>query len=370
MVGAKVIESRSVPAGSDERLPIQVARDAGGDHVALPSFAKPRLIVPVRLGRRASYGHLESGRSLKSTAFLVGTRVGAIRGDPVRIAGVEALMGSVSDVLGRPVTLALRIGTPGAHQKVVALVFDESSRPIAFVKIASSRHAVARVRHEAEVLTRLGASGVLSDSVPRVLGLAIGRRATVLVLSLAPARPGPRTWGRAHDYYVEELYRATGRVGSLESSQLWRSAVQAFEHLEGWLTAKWAARLGAALESLDRGGSSERILSTAHRDLTPWNTRSHSQGRIHVFDWEFAAEDYPTGLDKLHFHASLAALSATGRARSTWERLVLSTDSELVTAYLVDASLFYLRARYEAPDVGEDTFLDWFGTELDRALRG
>lgn len=365
-----VLGPTSYEAGFDKRLPIEVTNDASGDHVALPSFANPRLIVPYRLGRRASYRHLEAGRSLKSAAFLLGMRYGAIRGDRVRVDGASALTNCVSEVLGRSVTLALRIGTPGAHQKVVALAFEESGRAVAFAKMASSRPAVAMVRREAEVLGRLAGFSALAGRVPNVLGLVDAPAAIVLVLSLAPKKLGHSDWRQPHDEFVERLYEVTGRVGSLRSSNLWRSALEVFDRLEGRIPELWAGRLGAALAHLEKSDSVERKLSMAHRDMTPWNTRVRTQGGLYVFDWEFAADDYPTGLDEIHFHASSAALGGNRSATSGWERLVARADRELVTSYLVDASLFYLLARYEVPDVGDETFLDWFGTQLDRALRG
>src|SRR5690606_7709614 len=43
----------------------------------------------------------------------------------------------------------------------------------------------------------------------------------------------------------------------------------------------------------------------SHGDFTPWNT-FFVDGKLYVFDWEYADRGYPAGYDAIHFLLSLA----------------------------------------------------------------
>lgn len=297
-------------------------------------------------------------------------RLGLLPGDPVCVEGAEALDDACSALLGEPVTLAFRIGTPGAYQKVAALVLDSLGRPTAFAKIAAGALAVDKVKHEASILRRLALHESVAPLVPRVLGTGETASSVLLLITVAPDRRGPLRWNRLHGTFLDLIHQKTGRYGSLRSSGLWRNLQRSLPDFYGTLSDSWSERIDRAMEALADGGATETRLQLTHRDFTPWNTRVDDQGRLFTFDWEFAESDYPAAIDELHFAAMRSAVGNSKAARLAWIRATDEAGRLLSTAYLTDMSMLYLRARQQAPKIGSNRFIDWLGNEMDRILRG
>jgi len=62
---------------------------------------------------------------------------------------------------------------------------------------------------------------------------------------------------------------------------------------------EWMARLARIEENL-RPHADTIPLCLCHGDFTPWNTFVQG-GRLYVFDWEYARDDWPVGFDLTHF---------------------------------------------------------------------
>lgn len=351
-------------------LPISLEERADGDYLALPSARRPKVLLHRRAD--ASSPHPQAARAAVASRYALGVPFhwGMLPGRPVRVAGAEDLTARTSELLGRPVTLGFRMGTPGAYQKVTGVAFDEARRAVAFIKVAAGTLARDKVRHEAEVLRRLSRLPSVASQVPEVLGLDDQGASTLLLLSVAPGRRGPPRWGRLHEAFVTALHQSAGRMGTLRSSGLWRNVTASFDELVDWLSADWRRRLERAMDSLSPSLDTQVPLGLAHRDLTRWNTNVDEQGDLFVFDWEFAEDDYPTSYDVLHFTASRVALARWKASRAVWTRTAAIVGWQHALGYLLDVSLFYLCARRDAPNVGTEAFLDWLGPEIDALSRG
>src|SRR5690606_8327871 len=157
--------------------------------------------------------------------------------------GAEAIRRWVAGCLDEPVSLVIRLGTPGAYQKVTALALSQQGRAVAVAKVAAGPRADAKLRHEASVLTRLAGYERIAPSVPEVLAAGADAGFTALLITLAPERPGPKRWGRPHDSLKSLLVESTGRSGDVLSSAMWSHMTEEFDEIQVRLTAAWRERL-------------------------------------------------------------------------------------------------------------------------------
>jgi thiamine kinase-like enzyme len=137
----------------------------------------------------------------------------------------------------------------------------------------------------------------------------------------------------------------------------------------------WTKRI-ASVTALLRPVQDQIPVCLAHGDFTPWNTFLQD-GRLYVFDWEYANLAWPVGFDLAHFILatippdqqpdSLADLLSkishehfSGNKTAAWRSLILSLSCHAV---------FYLRRLLEA----ESSMSDWIegptrAVMLDRLL--
>jgi hypothetical protein len=162
----------------------------------------------------------------------------------------------------------------------------------------------------------------------------------------------------------------------VSASNWWQSTRSTLERVATRLPEDWKKRY-ERLETflLRRLGDSSVPLSRAHRDFTPWNVRVGESG-LFVFDWELSRRSMPPLYDLFHYLSAPSALlgrelRSTDHPVRLLERIWpdgLELLEELRVAYLADASLHYVEARLDSPDLGEDRFRDWLGWQIDRSL--
>lgn len=267
--------------------------------------------------------------------------------------------------------VVIHIGTPGAYRKAVLGLWAGGAAQ-AIIKLALAPAADPWVVWEAHVLSRLMDWG--EGLIPKLLytGQHAGRafHATAPVMG----HPAPKRLTRQHLTYSARLFRQ-------ESSQ--------YPWSESPLRAEWLeqiARRGLVeqLPTLEQAviwlekRLAQKMLSFgwAHGDFVPWNTRC-VDGRLLVLDWEMARPNRPPGYDILHFESMQAALR--GRPpKISWKTLRawlevnapewVGLEQELYVTYLVDQAIYYLKAKLEAPEVGEEVVLNWLLKEIQLAV--
>ena len=88
---------------------------------------------------------------------------------------------------------------------------------------------------------------------------------------------------------------------------------------------------------LQRFEGQEVEYGVCHGDFTPWNMFEEG-GRLLVFDWEYAHQTYPKGLDRYHFMTQTAifeyGMSAEGIIAEMKDASWMDRDVYLL--YLVD----------------------------------
>lgn len=345
-------------------LPYRLVLSRSGSLWLFPEYSKPvkgihRIFAPRSPLLRLAWA-----------AWCAGLPVGA------RLAlnsrSLEELLASVAPGL-RAEGVVAYVGTPGAYRKAVLGLWAGGAAQVV-IKLALVPAADPWVAWEARVLERLKGSG--ESLAPKLLrtGQYAGRafHATEPVTG----SPGPSRLTRAHFAYSAWLF------GLEPSRYVWAESPLLGE----WLADFSDRGLSHAFPTLERSlvwleeRLSHRVLSFgwAHRDFVPWNTR-RIEGRLLLLDWEMAMPHRPPGYDLLHFVSMQAALRG-GPVRIPWQALRAwlelhapewaGLERELYAAYLLDQALYYARARFEAPEVGEDRVLNWLLGELRSVVGG
>ena len=381
-------ESRSegrFSAGPDEPgrtaapgLPIHSGH-GGRLYLAWPGRSAPRIFVPAGTGlARARIDLLSPQRSRgHALAWLVRRRLLGMRVRLEEVA-VASLEQHLAEALGHPaVRFAINSGTPGAYRKATLQVFSPTGETLAFAKMADRPLSAVALATERRILEELAGLPGIGPHLPTPLAWLGWRGATILVLRPGPSALGPPRLGAPHHQFLAELHRATLAPARYRDS-LWRQRMRrelarCLPHLDG----AWRGRYDSALRGLEQELGSSRVpFCFAHRDFAPWNTRIGPTG-LFVFDWEMGEPGTFPFHDAFCFEAAQAI---AGLGRATVEggfvgRLAAEVWPEGAgriglarLAFLVDASLYYMRASIVAPTEGRRDAITWFGGELDRAL--
>ena len=293
-------------------------------------------------------------------------------------ASVASLEQHLAQALGHPtVRFAINSGTPGAYRKATLQVFSASGETLAFAKMSDRPLSAVALATERRILEELARLPGIGSHLPTPLAWLGWRGATILVLRPGPSALGPRRLGAPHHQFLAALHRSTLAPARYRDSpwrqRMRRELARCLPHLD----EIWRGRYDLALHRLEHELASSRVpFCFAHRDFAPWNTRIGAAG-LFVFDWEMGESGTFPLHDAFCFEAA-QAIGGLGRAAAKGgfvERLTAEVWPEGAgrtalarLAFLVDASLYYMRAGIVAPKEGRRDAIIWFGGELDRAL--
>lgn len=362
-------------ADSSNALTITSSVESPGFY-AVPSKESPRWLVPSIPKLRKHSFALYSPHTLRGRVAKRLLEFGLPRGEPVDVAEAEKLGNTFAAALGQPVHMAISIGTPGAYQKLTALVMSTNGQVLAYAKVGRWAPAIESLTNEARVLSMLWTKPGLRAFVPQVLLWERARDQAVLLLTPGPDQVGLRRFTTHHERFAAALDQEFGETAVFRSSRMWRTVLATFAAIQPMLEQGWRTRFQRSIELIERDLAPYAVrLGLAHRDFTPWNIRHNRDGGLFVFDWEFAAEGYIRDYDYLHFHAMQAAL----KGRQLKDRGAKRRHSGLLgrpgpharctfLAYLLDLSLFYLHARLSSPTLGDDQVTRWSGQQMDYLL--
>jgi len=278
----------------------------------LPSAKQTRWLVPLGVGPCTSSGldiyapHKFVARGWKQLLAI------AMRTGWTGWARRKLVIGSrrplslellVNEVTGEanPV-FALSLGTPNRFRKLTIQIMNRDGEVVGYAKLAITREAEARVRHEATTLQYLSQCSALRNQVPRLLYEGEWGAGYILIQSPAgQSHTAPGKFGAAHEQFLQRLWdiesvKKSGASLVEETGRCWKAT-------ERHLNAQWRDLGEAALRaaSSDLGNLSIRC-GISHGDFAPWNTRLLG-GRLFTFDWESARSLSPNKWDVFHFQA-------------------------------------------------------------------
>lgn len=281
--------------------------------VALPSWRRPRLLVPARSAHQIWHGtrfypaYRWTGRLLHvALRFRALARLGPEAvAQPSGDGTDDRLMEFLADVAPTAVAAAVQVGMPGGAQKLTARLVDAGHRVVGFLKCAERPLARERLRHEYEVLRQLPSG---AGPTPLKYG-ALGGLDALLLAPVRGRHPAPTVTPALRQF-----------VASLETSQT--AALD--EH-------PWVVALGDALapmaRALDALAGRSWGVTFRHGDLAPWNLLRTADGALVAIDWEYGSAAGLPGLDLAQYVLQVAllltrstpdaALDAAARALAT-----------------------------------------------------
>ena len=259
---------------------------------------------------------------------------------------LHALLCKVLDV--NEIEFSIFEGTPSVHQKIT-MQLNVGSKISGYCKLSDSNDIKELFEKESEVLNRLHKNGVAG--IPKALycgTLGCGMHIFVQSTEKQASSKVIHEWSALQEEFLAQLHEKTKETVLFEESGYYTTLAALEEHLE-WLPQNIDSRIVAKAINTVK----ERLCGTmveygaCHGDFTPWNMFANGK-ELFVFDFEYAAMSYPTGLDRYHFFTQTAVFEKHWGA----DEIIAYIDStagkwiekEFYTMYLLDViSRFTMR---------------------------
>lgn len=227
-------------------------------------------------------------------------------------------------------------GTPCVHQKVTVQIF-QGRRILGYVKISSSSDVILLFRHEKRILDSLRELGV--GEVPRAFNV-VSDANQALFIQTTTKTPGSRTphdWNGLMEAFLVRLERATGVQAEFGQTEM----AGDIKCIRPWLPERIKPVFEKALSHFE-GNVLDCCLT--HNDFTPWNMYVQD-GRLYVFDWEYASFCNPVGMDRCHFLVQSAFFEKKWTPAQVYEHIIApdGRHRDEYTLYLLSIIARYLR---------------------------
>lgn len=265
-------------------------------------------LVPLENGRVAASGLalfqplLPSARAMKAMASLLSV-LGLSRlwvRHTVYIAGEPVLADDFPR--GEGLTFAYFTGTDTPHRKVAVQIMDRHGDLKGFAKLTRNPAVRELLVHEAATLEQLQKLALQSACVPKVLFSGERHGSTLLVTDTlkTPWTRSTTKFSAAHRAFVQELAEKTAAPQPVHAGDIAADFRARFNCISNNPDEAWQQRLDKAINSLEAQVDLPLPASLSHGDFTPWNTFM-ANGRLYVFDWEYAEKAWPASSDIIHF---------------------------------------------------------------------
>ena len=194
-------------------------------------------------------------------------------------------------------------GNPGENRKIV-LELHLKNKTFAFAKFALNKSGQTLIHEEKEALGNCHTMMSSAAVYPKII------RYTEDLLVLTDIRPSvPESnisLNLVHLEALKEMYYQSDKTIQFTSSPLFAKIYENIcninchpvNELEDEMIAEIKSRLLDLLLTFDEETPIE--VGLAHNDFNPWNTFM-DRGKLHIYDWEQAKNDYPLLHDFFHF---------------------------------------------------------------------
>jgi hypothetical protein len=325
--GSDVVPAGAPGDGRPVRVTFAVVQRRGDPVALVPVDPAPAAGAALRRFSSASTWWGATSRVVASTA--VGLVPGLLR-DRVEVRGGDpGLAAHLSEVLGRPITFSVTIGTARVNRKPVLQLFDERGACCGFAKVGWSPSTNLDVAAEGRALTTLGAELFRYVVPPTLIARTTWQDRPVIVIeALEPSvpRPGRRSWDPPIAAMDELCSRFAGAPVALTASAWWSREWQVAGALGDPVDR---SRLGRAMDRVALlAGDRPLTFGAWHGDWTPWNMAVDGQ-RVLLWDWERFEAGVPAGLDELHYAVNALTAGGPATAEAICGALATAAGSEL-----------------------------------------
>lgn len=264
----------------------------------------------------------------------------------------------------RDIEFSIFEGTPSIHQKIT-IQLSTGKRILGYCKASESNDIKELFDKENGMLAWLKEKGV--TNIPQALFCGtLGNGVHLFVQSTAKTASSSiiHKWDSLHEEFLAQLHGRTKQKMIFEESDYCKTLLALEEHIE-WLPDNIdpAVISRAIAITREKFCGQEVEFSAYHGDFTPWNMFVEN-GKLFVFDFEYAAKSYPPGLDRYHFFTQTAVFE---RHRSAIDLITYINscdgkwiDKRLYTMYLIDVlSRFTARERGRVCGAATTPFKLW-----------
>ncbi len=227
------------------------------------------------------------------------------------------------------------MGTPCVHQKVTIQVYTKEGDILGYCKVTDTPEVWTNFQKEYRLLNALRAKGI--NEIPAGLSCQeIKKGEYLFIQSTVKTRHSqyPHEWCGIHEQFMRELYDKTCREMVYEQTDFYRQIKLLEERLD-WLVSM-KPTIEEAIKYVNALFQGKEIgVSAYHADFTPWNMFVEN-GRLFVFDWEYALMTCPPGLDRYHFFVQTEIFEKCHGTEEIWQSfLQTSLDKQSFLEYLL-----------------------------------
>ena len=259
---------------------------------------------------------------------------------------LHALLCKVLDV--NEIEFSIFEGTPSVHQKIT-MQLNVGSKISGYCKLSDSNDIKELFEKESDILTGLCNKGI--TNIPKSLycgTLTCGTHIFVQSTEKSAASEIVHEWGGLQEIFLSQLQEKTRVVLPFEKSDFYNTLSALERHMD-WLPQNIDRNIVAkSIATIKEKYCGKEVeFCACHGDFTPWNMFANGK-ELFVFDFEYAAMSYPTGLDRYHFFTQTAVFEKHWGA----DEIIAYIDSaagkwiekEFYTMYLLDViSRFTMR---------------------------
>lgn len=243
------------------------------------------------------------------------------------------------------IQIAVFYGTPGTHQKITAQI-SMGDTILGYCKFTENQEIYRIFQHEQKVLKYLEDCGI--TNIPKCIRCDLVEAGKYI---FAQTTIKTRKSEVRHELGMPELDFLRGLAEHTQTTS-------AFEHTDFYQSVQKLYRNMNALE--EKGYHTQNVrkacdnvvayyqhqteFSAYHRDFTPWNTFVEN-GTLFVFDFEYAAYQYPACLDAIHYLIQTAI----------FEKRMMPKD--IYALYRKECESGVLKGVFECPEIALQAYL-------------
>ena len=286
----------------------------------------------------------------------------AIKAESLNSTLQDELKKLLEKIFGENIEFSIFEGTPCVHQKTT-IQLSRGKEILGYCKASDNEEILSLFEKESALLRTLEEKGV--TGIPRALfcgTLSNGLHIFVQSTTKTTHSKVVHQWGALQEGLLATLHGKTKQTILFEKSDYCRTLTALQEHLD-WLPATAdrvvIATTIAGVLAKHRGKEVE--FSAYHGDFTPWNMFMEGK-ELFVFDFEYAALTYPSGLDRYHFELQTANFEKRMTAKEQIDYLKACNwvEREKLVMYLLDIiSRFTVREKGEVKGDVAHSFTIW-----------
>lgn len=197
---------------------------------------------------------------------------------------------------------AIFYGTPSPNQKIT-IQLNCGNNCIAYAKISNREHIKRYFIKEYELLKELEKRGVVG--IPRAISLQeVGSQFVFLQSSYKSGKESViYNLSSIHYKFLQDIWERTKTKKIFEETEYSKSLKELELYISDFKICD-RDTIYKSIKFIKEKFRLEREFVVYHGDFTPWNMYI-KEGKLYVFDFEYAKMEYPKYLDVFHFYMQI-----------------------------------------------------------------